>query len=155
MTPLFCFLVFLVCCFPLFYSPVGIVRVLIVIRLSFVGVLSFFGRFWYSYILFLVYVGGLLVLLIYICLVSRNFPLSLGFDLLVGLLLLRLCSSLIRVREQGFGFLGHNSWRSGIRLVEGRGLSIFVFLVVLLLIMLLVVVRVSGAGSSISVSEKS
>jgi hypothetical protein len=67
-------------CFPLFFSPVRIVGVLILISLRFVAALSFFGRFWYSYILFLIYVGGLLVLLIYICLVRRNFPVKIRVE---------------------------------------------------------------------------
>nr|YP_010834655.1 NADH dehydrogenase subunit 6 [Coryphella verrucosa]WFQ82023.1 NADH dehydrogenase subunit 6 [Coryphella verrucosa] len=154
MSVVFTFLAFLVFCFPLFYSPVSMVGVLMAISLSFVGVLSFFTSFWYSYILFLIYVGGLLVLFIYICLVSSNFPLKVSFEGLVIAVTLSLMCSFMKNWSQPFFFLGFSSWNSGVSLVEGSNISIFLFLVVLLLAMLLVVVRVSGVGSAIVVNEK-
>ena len=72
--------------FPLFYRPVRIVGLLMTVRISLVGVLSLLGSFWYSYILFLIYVGGLLVLFIYICLVRRNIHLSARLEGLLGVI---------------------------------------------------------------------
>nr|YP_009136679.1 NADH dehydrogenase subunit 6 [Tritonia tetraquetra]AKE07284.1 NADH dehydrogenase subunit 6 [Tritonia tetraquetra] len=155
MSVMFTSLVFLVLCFPLFYSPVSMVGVLMVISLSFVGVLSFFGSFWYSYILFLIYVGGLLVLLIYICLVSSNFPINISSEGVALVIAASLVASLQGWWSQPLSFLGGGSWGSGTSLVEGSNVSIFLFLVILLLGMLLVVVRVSGVGSAIVVNEKS
>lgn len=147
---------YLVLIFPVFYSPVRMIGVLIAISLSFVVRISFFGRFWYSYILCLIYVGGLLVLFIYICLVSRNFPIRIQPEsvLLVGAFSL-LCLSFCGRFWEGLKVLGFRAVGNGSRLVEGRNVSIFLFLVVLLLAMLLVVVRVSGVGSAIVANEKS
>nr|YP_010853510.1 NADH dehydrogenase subunit 6 [Tritonia iocasica]WGM82636.1 NADH dehydrogenase subunit 6 [Tritonia iocasica] len=155
MSVMFTSLVFLVLCFPLFYSPVSMVGVLMLISLSFVAVLSFFGSFWYSYILFLIYVGGLLVLLIYICLVSSNTPINISAEGFMLAAAVSLVVSLHGAWSQPLGFLGSSGWGSGVSLIEGSNVSIFLFLVVLLLGMLLVVVRVSGVGSAIVVNEKS
>nr|YP_010352814.1 NADH dehydrogenase subunit 6 [Dermatobranchus otome]UOD76582.1 NADH dehydrogenase subunit 6 [Dermatobranchus otome]UOD76595.1 NADH dehydrogenase subunit 6 [Dermatobranchus otome] len=151
---LFTFFVFLMLCFPLFYSPVSMVGMLMAISISIVGLFSFFGSFWYSYILFLIYVGGLLVLLIYICLVSSNYPIKLSPSGIVFVVFGSLIASLMSSWVSPKGFLGSSCWGSGMSLVEGSNVSIFLFLVVLLLAMLLVVVRVSGIGSSIVVNEK-
>nr|QOZ40949.1 NADH dehydrogenase subunit 6 [Berghia stephanieae] len=147
----FCFLVL---CFPLFYSPMSLIGVLMAISLGFVGLLSFFGSFWYSYILFLIYVGGLLVLLIYICLVSSNFSVVINSEGFIVMLTGSLMMSLFVLFSQPLSFLGQSSWDSGSSLVHLENVSIFLFLVVLLLAMLLVVVRVSGVGSAIVANEK-
>nr|YP_010853523.1 NADH dehydrogenase subunit 6 [Tritoniopsis elegans]WGM82649.1 NADH dehydrogenase subunit 6 [Tritoniopsis elegans] len=154
MSIMFTSFMFLVLCFPLFYSPVSMVGVLMLISLGFVALLSFFGSFWYSYILFLIYVGGLLVLLIYICLVSSNFPITVSVESVLLMVFISLVVSLRGWWPQPLSFLGGSSWGSGSSLVEGSNISIFLFLVVLLLGMLLVVVRVSGVGSAIVVNEK-
>nr|AAM33106.1 NADH dehydrogenase subunit 6 [Aeolidia papillosa] len=145
---------FLLLCFPLFYSPMSLIAILMMVSLMFVGFLSFFGSFWYSYILFLIYVGGLLVLFIYICLVSSNFSVLIAPEGVVVALTLSLMFSLFSDSSQPYSFLGMSNWKSGSSLVEPENLSIFLFLVVLLLAMLLVVVRVSGAGSAIVTNEK-
>nr|AOQ30900.1 NADH dehydrogenase subunit 6 [Pleurobranchaea sp. TY-2016] len=154
MSFLFSYLVFLMLCFTLFYSPVSMVGILMIISVSMVGILSFFGSFWYSYILFLIYVGGLLVLLIYICLVSSNYPIKLSSSGVVLVVFGSLISSLMSSWLLPNMFLGTSSWGAGMSLVEGSNVSIFLFLVVLLLAMLLIVVRISGVGSSIVVNEK-
>nr|WBV77011.1 NADH dehydrogenase subunit 6 [Phestilla sp. CUS-2023] len=155
MSFLFSFLVFVVFCFPMFYSPVSMVGILLFMSLMFVSLLSFFSSFWYSYILFLVYVGGLLVLLIYICLASSNFPLMLNPEVFIVVFFISLVSSSLGDWSEPMKFLGQSNWVSGEMLAEGGNLSIFIFLVVMLLMMLLVVVRVSGTGFSIIVNDKS
>nr|BDY26059.1 NADH dehydrogenase subunit 6 [Spurilla braziliana] len=154
MSILFAFFSFLVLCFPLFYSPLSLIAILMGISLGFVGLLSFFGSFWYSYILFLIYVGGLLVLFIYICLVSSNFSILIGSEGIIISLTVSLLFSIFLTSSQPLFFLGASSNDSGFSLVQVENLSIFLFLVVLLLAMLLVVVRVSGAGSAIITNEK-
>nr|YP_009349229.1 NADH dehydrogenase subunit 6 [Sakuraeolis japonica]APZ75715.1 NADH dehydrogenase subunit 6 [Sakuraeolis japonica] len=152
---LFLLLSFLVLSFTLFYSPVMLIAVLMLISLSFVVALSIFSSFWYSYILCLIYVGGLLVLFIYICLVSSNFPMSISLEsvLLTGSVSV-LCLSFGPSFIQPLKSLGYSAAECGVSLVEGSNVSIFIFLVILLLAMLLVVVRVSGAGSAIVANEK-
>ena len=155
MKVLFLILSVLVISFPVFYSPVRLIGILIVIRLRFVVALSVFGSFWYSYILGLIYVGGLLVLFIYICLVRRNFPIRIQLDrVLLVLATAFLCFSFRGSFSLPLKVLGGRTRGCGASLVEARNVSIFLFLVVLLLAMLLVVVRVSGVGRAIVANEK-
>nr|QNV11927.1 NADH dehydrogenase subunit 6 [Planorbarius corneus] len=58
--------------FPVFSSPVVLGMLLFFTSVFVVFVMSVFLSSWYSYILFLVYVGGLLVLFIYMCMMSSN-----------------------------------------------------------------------------------
>nr|YP_009136666.1 NADH dehydrogenase subunit 6 [Melibe leonina]AKE07271.1 NADH dehydrogenase subunit 6 [Melibe leonina] len=155
MSLLFLFLSFLMLSFSLFYSPVSMVVILMSMSLSMVGVLSFFSSFWYSYILFLIYVGGLLVMFIYICLVSSNVPLRVSVESLMLVGTASLACSFMEWESLPTSVLGPSSSGSGMSLVTGSNISIFLFLVVLLLAMLLVVVRVSGVGTAIIVDEKS
>ena len=129
----------------------------VVIRLVVVSIISLFSRFWFSYVLFLVYVGGLLVIFIYICLVSSNYPFKFSVNGFICIIFGSCFISLIRGGSLIPIFLGFRSWSSGERLLEIRNISIFLFLAVLLLIILLVVVRISGAGcfSSVERDEKS
>nr|YP_010032934.1 NADH dehydrogenase subunit 6 [Protaeolidiella atra]QOW38668.1 NADH dehydrogenase subunit 6 [Protaeolidiella atra] len=152
----FSFLFFLILSFSVFYSPVNLIGILLSISLLSTLVLSLFGSFWYSYILFLVYVGGLLVLFIYICLVSSNFFISIDLNMIMVMF-----SSAVVTFSFNLNFpypklfLGLSGSSCGASLLEESNISIFMFLVVLLLMMLLVVVRVSGAGSAIVSNEKS
>jgi high-affinity Fe2+/Pb2+ permease len=52
-----------------------------------------YSRVWFAYVLFLVYVGGLLVLFIYICLVRRNYPITFRMS---GLIILFLLAGVLR-----------------------------------------------------------
>lgn len=111
---------------------------------------SLFSRWWYAYILFLVYIGGLLVIFIYVCLVRRNYPFFVNSNQIVLLLRASLrVRYIISLKPVSIGFLGRELWDSGRGLVFDRSLSLFVGLVVLLLLILLVVVRRSGAGAVI------
>nr|YP_010373172.1 NADH dehydrogenase subunit 6 [Cadlina japonica]UPI11638.1 NADH dehydrogenase subunit 6 [Cadlina japonica] len=143
---MFWFCVSLILCFPLFKNPISMAGMVVAISLAMVSMISLFSSFWFSYVLFLVYVGGLLVMFIYICLVSSNYPFKLSmisvFCILIGSCLLSLKSESASI----FGFLGYSTWMGGEKLMESTNLSIFLFLAILLLVMLLVVVRISGAG---------
>nr|YP_010373198.1 NADH dehydrogenase subunit 6 [Cadlina olgae]UPI11664.1 NADH dehydrogenase subunit 6 [Cadlina umiushi] len=140
------FCVSLILCFPLFKNPISMAGMVIAISLTMVSMISLFSSFWFSYVLFLVYVGGLLVMFIYICLVSSNYPFKLS---LVSMFCILIGSCFLSLKSESpfiFGFLGHSTWMSGEKLMESTNLSIFLFLGILLLAMLLVVVRFSGAG---------
>lgn len=144
-------------CFPLFKNPVRIVSILVCISLSFVALFSIIRSRWFSYVLFLVYVGGLLVLFIYICLIRRNYSLGVKVNwiIFVSLASLYLTLDLNNFRGLRFRFLGSSNFRGGSELAETASLSVFLFLGVLLLIILLVVVKASGAGSLVVSNEKS
>nr|UYI30950.1 NADH dehydrogenase subunit 6 [Ceratosoma sp. HG0001] len=144
----------LIFCFPLFKNPVSMVFMLVGISLFLVSMISLFSSFWFSYILFLVYVGGLLVLFIYICLVSSNYPFKFSFHGLVFGFTLAFLLSFFSKTCLDTKFLGSGSWINGESLLESSNISIFLFLAVLLLIMLLVVVRISGAGCFTVGNEK-
>nr|NP_702976.1 NADH dehydrogenase subunit 6 [Tyrannodoris europaea]AAL91065.1 NADH dehydrogenase subunit 6 [Tyrannodoris europaea] len=136
----------LIFCFPLFKNPISMAAMVVVISLAVVSMLSLFSSFWFSYVLFLVYVGGLLVMFIYICLVSSNYPFKFST---IGFVLTLLGSCIVSMKMNGVvssKFLGSGSWVNGESLLETSNISIFLFLAVLLLMMLLVVVRISGAG---------
>lgn len=140
------FCISLIFCLPLFKNPIGMAGIVVLIRLAIVSIISLFSSFWFSYVLFLVYVGGLLVIFIYICLVRRNYPFKFRVRGFICILLGSCVISLKRRRPLIPRFLGFRNWIRGERLLETRNISIFLFLAVLLLIMLLVVVRISGAG---------
>nr|YP_004935041.1 NADH dehydrogenase subunit 6 [Siphonaria gigas]AEQ93908.1 NADH dehydrogenase subunit 6 [Siphonaria gigas] len=149
-------LCFVLLSFPMYKNPISLGGLLILMSLLLVSLIGLVSSTWYSYVLFLVYVGGLLVMFIYVCLVSSNYP-SLNLNLsrlffvssacplfLVGLVSMDPCFPGL--------FLGGNSWSSGVSLVEDVNLSLFIALAVLLLVMLLVVVQSTGGSSAVSVS---
>nr|YP_009262615.1 NADH dehydrogenase subunit 6 [Elysia ornata]ANI87281.1 NADH dehydrogenase subunit 6 [Elysia ornata] len=131
----------------MFKTPSSMAATIVFLSGGLVSCMALMSSYWFSYVLFLVYVGGLLVMFIYVCLVSSNFPFKLDlswgvFSLgLSGLLLSSVSSPELK------SVLGHNNWSSGSDLMEDSNLPLFLFLTVLLLVMLLVVVRSSGIGS--------
>nr|AHX02658.1 NADH dehydrogenase subunit 6 [Aplysia kurodai] len=136
--------------FPLYKNPVSLGAVLVLISLCLVSLASLFSSWWYSYVLFLVYIGGLLVMFIYVCLVSSNYPFYINSNQITLSLVISLGGSYIMsLKPMTMSFLGGGLWDSGSNLVSDTSLSLFVGLVVLLLLMLLVVVRSSGAGAVI------
>nr|YP_002791173.1 NADH dehydrogenase subunit 6 [Ascobulla fragilis]ACE62802.1 NADH dehydrogenase subunit 6 [Ascobulla fragilis] len=140
--------------FPMYKSPSSLAAVLVLISGVMVTLMGVISSFWFSYILFLVYIGGLLVMFIYVCLVSSNYPFRLDFTYLIGVLLTSCFISFLMDYSKTKTTLGGSSFISGTGLVEDSSVSLFVFLVVLLLVMLLVIVRSTGSGAVI-VSEKS
>lgn len=140
--------------FPIYKTPSSLAAVLVLIRGILVSLMRLVSRFWFSYILFLVYIGGLLVIFIYVCLVSRNYPFRLDPVQLRCALFASCLVSFIIDYGKAKSVLGSSGFISGTGLVEDTSISLFVFLVVLLLVMLLVIVRRTGRGAVI-VSEKS
>nr|YP_010170643.1 NADH dehydrogenase subunit 6 [Doriprismatica atromarginata]QRZ60625.1 NADH dehydrogenase subunit 6 [Doriprismatica atromarginata] len=154
------FLIFWVCVslifsFPLFKNPISMAAMVVAISLYFVSMLSIFSSFWFSYVLFLVYVGGLLVMFIYICLVSSNYPFKFSISGLVFAFLISFLLSLMSSFSLNWSFLGCSNWISGETLLNESNVSIFLFLAILLLTMLLVVVRISGSGCFAVGNDKS
>nr|UBU97369.1 NADH dehydrogenase subunit 6 [Asteronotus hepaticus] len=154
MSFLFWFCSSVIFCLPLFKNPISMAALVVAVSLLIVSMMSLFSSFWFSYVLFLVYVGGLLVMFIYICLVSSNYPFKFGISSLVFILLGSYGVSLSSESPCVPKFLGPSTWVSGESLLENSNISIFLFLAILLLIMLLVVVRVSGAGCFVVSNEK-
>nr|YP_010415432.1 NADH dehydrogenase subunit 6 [Elysia atroviridis]USC52123.1 NADH dehydrogenase subunit 6 [Elysia atroviridis] len=147
---LFCFLFLsfsLSISLSMFKSPSSLAAAIVFLSGALVSTMALMSSYWFSYVLFLVYVGGLLVMFIYVCLVSSNFPFKLDFNRAIfslglsGLLLFSVSSPELK------SVLGFNNWSSGPDLMEDWNLSLFLFLTVLLLVMLLVVVRSTGSGS--------
>nr|YP_004222138.1 NADH dehydrogenase subunit 6 [Berthellina sp. TLT-2006]ABK92218.1 NADH dehydrogenase subunit 6 [Berthellina sp. TLT-2006] len=147
--------VFLLFCFPLFKNPLSMMGILVCMSLSFVGFISILSSSWFSYVLFLVYVGGLLVLFMYICLINSNYSFNLSASWVLFFGIMSLYLSIDSESHDNFRFLGGGNFNGGEELVELSNLSIFLFLGVVLLVMLLVVVRASGAGSIVVNNEKS
>nr|QXX99471.1 NADH dehydrogenase subunit 6 [Laevapex fuscus] len=63
---------FLMMLFPVLYSPMPMIMTLFLTSLMMFFSMNIFVSTWYSYILFLVYIGGLLVLFMYVCMMSSN-----------------------------------------------------------------------------------
>nr|YP_007475216.1 NADH dehydrogenase subunit 6 [Placida sp. 1 NY-2013]AGC56257.1 NADH dehydrogenase subunit 6 [Placida sp. 1 NY-2013] len=131
----------------MFKTPSSMAAAIVFLSGALVSSMALTSSHWFSYVLFLVYVGGLLVMFIYVCLVSSNFPFKLNLSrgvlsLGVSLLLLTSVSS-----PELKSVLGSNNWGAGSDLLDESNLSLFLFLAVLLLLMLLVVVRSSGTGT--------
>nr|YP_010831209.1 NADH dehydrogenase subunit 6 [Elysia viridis]WFF64233.1 NADH dehydrogenase subunit 6 [Elysia viridis] len=131
----------------MFKTPSSMAAAIVFLSGSLVSIMALMSSYWFSYVLFLVYVGGLLVMFIYVCLVSSNFPFKINqnqgiFGLGLSALLLTSVSS-----PELKSILGCSNWASGSDLMESNNLSLFLSLTVLLLVMLLVVVRSSGTGS--------
>nr|AUJ21243.1 NADH dehydrogenase subunit 6 [Hypselodoris bullocki] len=148
------FCVSLIIWFPLFKNPVSMVSMVVTTSVLFVSMISFFFSFWFSYVLFLVYVGGLLVLFIYICLVSSNYPFKFSINGLMSGLFISFLMSVLNNNPLNPMFLGQSTWSNGSNLLEESNISVFLFLAILLLMMLLVVVRISGPGCFTVENEK-
>nr|YP_009445813.1 NADH dehydrogenase subunit 6 [Hypselodoris apolegma]ATX68401.1 NADH dehydrogenase subunit 6 [Hypselodoris apolegma] len=140
------FCVSMILCFPLFKNPVSMVGMVVGMSILLVSLISMFSSFWFSYVLFLVYVGGLLVLFIYICLISSNYPFKFSINGLIYSLLISILVCMSMKSPMDYKFLGYGTWVGGESLLESSNISIFLFLGILLLMMLLAIVRVSGSG---------
>nr|YP_001648725.1 NADH dehydrogenase subunit 6 [Biomphalaria tenagophila]ABO14145.1 NADH dehydrogenase subunit 6 [Biomphalaria tenagophila] len=116
-------------------SPVSLGISLFFTSVFVVLVMSIFFNMWYSYIMFLVYIGGLLVLFIYMCMMSSNEKFH--FKLVV-LYLLPLMYFLQSSSEININFLGYSAYESSYYL----SMSMFLGLVVVLLLTLLSILRI-------------
>lgn len=97
--------------------------------------------------LFLVYVGGLLVLFIYVCLINSNDSLKKVFPNLVLLLFITYFLNSLFIRDINPAFIGFSSYERSYYL----DLSSFFTLVLILLITLFIIVRVINLKKSLTV----
>ena len=125
-------------------GPISMAAALILIRFCFISIIGISSRWFFSYILFLVYVGGLLVIFIYICLIRRNFSFERNFVLFLPTIFL---SYSMRAKPFRESFLGISNSERGLLLVSVGYLWLFVGLAILLLVLLLLVVRRTGRGA--------
>nr|YP_004934884.1 NADH dehydrogenase subunit 6 [Ovatella vulcani]AEQ93846.1 NADH dehydrogenase subunit 6 [Ovatella vulcani] len=142
---------FLIASFPIFTSPIGLGGMLVLISFMLVVQLAMYFSGWYAYILFLVYIGGLLVLFIYVCMVSSNYRLSASPKVVVPVVLRVLVASVLVTGATSTKILGFSGWESG----GALSLGLFIGLVILLLVAFLAVARIITGGSvagSIAVS---
>nr|UKB93158.1 NADH dehydrogenase subunit 6 [Lymnaea stagnalis] len=136
--------------FPLLSSPISLGSFVIGMSVCLVMMINMISSAWYSYLLFLVYIGGLLVLFIYMCLISSNteFLGSISHNIFVIFSISMLCS---------WGFysfnwctLGKYTYDSG----SNINLSLFMCLVIMLLLIFLAIVDIVKINSSLQIEEK-
>nr|WIG49073.1 NADH dehydrogenase subunit 6 [Runcina aurata] len=130
-------------------NPLSLGSVLILLSFLSVGLLTLFSNWWYCYILFLVYVGGLLVLFMYICLMSSNYPFFMsksfwGYLFLLSFFFMNF-SSMFDI--QNYNLISTKYIDMGVKLLSESNMSLYLMMVLLLLMVLLIIVRVSGASS--------
>nr|QLY89599.1 NADH dehydrogenase subunit 6 [Planorbis carinatus] len=138
---------FLMLSFPIYSSPVYYCIMMFMCSIYVVFFLSVFISSWYSYMLFLVYVGGLLVLFMYVCLMNSNDSLKKVFPNLVLLLFITYFLNSLFISDVSPSFLGFSSYESSYYL----DLSSFFTLVMILLMTLFIIVRVINLKKSLAV----
>lgn len=130
--------------FVLVRRPMGVGVLLFILRLLIAVKIGLIIRSWYAYMLFLVYVGGLLVMFIYICIIRRNYQLGVRkIKLLLPLILINLAIlSQYTINQKLVTF-------SGLR-INGMNLPLFLLLIlgVYLLICFIVVINIIFIGGS-------
>nr|NP_038227.1 NADH dehydrogenase subunit 6 [Pupa strigosa]BAA89016.1 ND6 [Pupa strigosa] len=134
---------------PLYKDPISMAVLVIFLSFGMIAVMGHISSQWYPYVFFLVYIGGLLVMFIYVCLVSSNYPFRVSPAGLTssGLLTLFLFANMFQLDASSKMISGKLGSGSGLSLVTDSSLGMFLALGVLLLAMLLVVVRVIGSGT--------
>nr|QLY89852.1 NADH dehydrogenase subunit 6 [Gyraulus laevis] len=133
--------------FPIYSSPVYFSVLLFFSSVFVVFFLSVYLSSWYSYMLFLVYVGGLLVLFMYLCLMSSNDMLYKVFPNLILIFLTVLLFNIISISDINPNFLGVSNFESSYYL----NMSVFILLVVILLFTLFIIVRLVNLKKSLIV----
>nr|YP_004935000.1 NADH dehydrogenase subunit 6 [Salinator rhamphidia]AEQ93892.1 NADH dehydrogenase subunit 6 [Salinator rhamphidia] len=140
--------------FPVMWSPISMGGVLILISMSLVVLIGLMFSSWYAFVLFLVYIGGLLVLFIYVCMVSSNYSMSVKTQgVIMGFLVGALISSKIDYTLSG-QFLGGDTYSSGSLMVSDPLIPLFIGLVVFLLFVFLAIVRVITTGGALVIESK-
>nr|QXU57718.1 NADH dehydrogenase subunit 6 [Omalonyx unguis] len=66
--------------FIIFFNPLIMGCCLFLLSLMLIKSVSMMSSVWFGYLMFMVYVGGMLVLFIYICMVTSNYKFSLKFS---------------------------------------------------------------------------
>nr|UXC95399.1 NADH dehydrogenase subunit 6 [Megaustenia imperator imperator] len=134
-------------------NPMSIGFVLFFMSLMVVISMSFYTSTWYGYMLFLVYIGGLLVMFIYICMISSNFRLGEGYInlwevmFLLTLMFMVLSSYSFNQKLMLFSSLG----------INGVTLPFFLFLslgVYLLICFLIIINIIFSGGVSLKIESQ-
>nr|YP_010273965.1 NADH dehydrogenase subunit 6 [Bulinus ugandae]QYJ56668.1 NADH dehydrogenase subunit 6 [Bulinus ugandae] len=130
---------FLMVIFSMCVTPIPLGIVLFFTSVFVVFLMSTLLSSWYGYILFLVYVGGLLVLFMYMCIMSSNmnFFSNYSFVTFTALLMVYLVSEKFW-SESTKNFLGFSSFDSS----YSMSMSIFLGLTVILLLTFLSIIRI-------------
>nr|YP_009408798.1 NADH dehydrogenase subunit 6 [Deroceras reticulatum]ASL05733.1 NADH dehydrogenase subunit 6 [Deroceras reticulatum] len=135
--------------FMLVGNPMMIGVLLLILSLFMVGQIGYIIGSWYAYILFLVYVGGLLVMFIYICMISSNLQLT-GVLSLSGLGTMMIIMSVVGQYVNNHKMLTHVEMLSGVNFP----LSLLLMLGVYLLICFLSVISIIlSGGTSINIEN--
>nr|YP_010574486.1 NADH dehydrogenase subunit 6 [Onchidium reevesii]ADZ61657.1 NADH dehydrogenase subunit 6 [Onchidium reevesii]UZH97727.1 NADH dehydrogenase subunit 6 [Onchidium reevesii] len=144
------FVLFSMALFPVMGSPLSMGGALIATSFGVVSLMSIFSSSWYGYVLFLVYIGGLLVLFIYVCMVSSNFPFMINPSLAFSVFGLAGLAGLFMPSTQPKRILGGSLYETGAEL----SLFLFVSLVVILLAAFLAVARIVAGGGSLVIESR-
>nr|YP_009498371.1 NADH dehydrogenase subunit 6 [Biomphalaria choanomphala]AWK49482.1 NADH dehydrogenase subunit 6 [Biomphalaria choanomphala] len=116
-------------------SPVSLGISLFFTSVFVVMLMSIFFNMWYSYILFLVYIGGLLVLFIYMCMMSTNEKFHFKLVILYFLPVFFCLQKFDMIESK---FMGYSCYESSYYM----SMSMFLGLVVVLFITLLSILRI-------------
>nr|YP_009660829.1 NADH dehydrogenase subunit 6 [Pseudosuccinea columella]QCT09593.1 NADH dehydrogenase subunit 6 [Pseudosuccinea columella] len=136
--------------FPVLVSPISLGGLLIFISVCFVILISLISSAWYGYLLFLVYIGGLLVLFIYMCMISSNTMFKIEIPQVILMFLLLNFYFSMNFSETSMYFLGNSTFDSGTQM----NMSVFLSLVIILLVVFLAVVQIVKLKSSIQIESK-
>nr|AJJ48403.1 NADH dehydrogenase subunit 6 [Radix sp. MOTU5] len=136
--------------FPVLMSPVSLGGLLILISISFVVLISLMSSAWYGYLLFLIYIGGLLVLFIYMCMISSNTMLKVEMPQVILLFLFLSFYFSYSFSDLTYYFLGNSTFDSGMMMK----MSVFLSLVIILLVMFLAVVQIIKLKSALQIESK-
>ncbi len=139
---------------PLMVTPLRIGIVIFVITFLMCVLLGLLVSRWFAYILFLIYIGGLIVIFIYICLLCSNyqfFPIPPILSILLASIafLIRIVASF---QELNFGFAAIKLPEislTGIEMAETYNISILGFLASLLFVNLLAIAVVTKGNGSV------
>nr|WRQ18378.1 NADH dehydrogenase subunit 6 [Austropeplea brazieri] len=150
----FVFLILISCIFisvfPILISPVSLAGLLVFISISFVILISLMSSAWYGYLLFLIYIGGLLVLFIYMCMINSNTMFSPEMSQMVLLFMMLSFYFSFLFSDLNYLFLGNSTWDSG----TNMKMSVFLSLVVILLVMFLAIVQIVKLKSTLQIESK-
>ena len=127
---------------PLAPTSMSLAALLVLARFLLVRLICIGSRVWFGYVLFLVYVGGLLVLFIYVCMVRRNYSFGENLGHFFSFLRLAILIASFTPLGPSKNFLGLRAYSSGAWLVAPELFSFFVRLVLILLVVFLGVVRI-------------
>nr|YP_002791082.1 NADH dehydrogenase subunit 6 [Onchidella celtica]AAR21545.2 NADH dehydrogenase subunit 6 [Onchidella celtica] len=136
--------------FPVMGSPLSLGGTLVLVSFALVSVVALISSTWYGYILFLVYVGGLLVLFIYVCMVSSNYPFTVNPSLMASAMAAGLLAMLLAPWSLPWRVLGSSVSESGVELP----LFLLMALVTILLAAFLATARIVLGPGSIKIESR-